>query len=288
MLEDRYYMRRSPFDSRLSATMILLLANVAVFIVQLIVPRVTDFPLLRYFALSLEGLEHGYVWQVVTYAFLHAGVWHLLFNCLAIFVFGQDVERALGQKSFLTLYFSSGVIGGLVQTLFGLLLGGTFARSVVGASAAGFGLTAAFAILFPDRILLLFLILPIRAKYLLALSVGLALYGIFFPTGVVADAAHLGGMLTGVVFIRYAIHWDWNWPRLRRTQAPIPRRLVKVSARPSGGWGRAKSDEDLPADEFLSREVDPILDKISAHGIQSLTERERRVLEAARQKMAKR
>ncbi len=68
------------------------------------------------------------------------------------------------------------------------------------------------------------------------------------------------------------------------------RRLVKVPSQNSGAWGRTKdeADEDLPADEFLSKEVDPILDKISAQGIQSLTERERRILEKARAKMAKR
>jgi hypothetical protein len=109
-----------------------------------------------------------------------------------------------------------------------------------------------------------------------------------FTVSNVADAAHLGGIVTGIVFIRYAIHWDWHWPRLRRVPQPAPRRLVKVSSRPARAWGRGKTEEDLPAEEFLSKEVDPILDKISAHGIQSLTDRERRILEAAREKMAKR
>jgi hypothetical protein len=97
-------------------------------------------------------------------------------------------------------------------------------------------------------------------------------------------------MLTGIVFIRYAIHWNFRWPSLRRRRGEPPRRLVKVSSTTSARWGRAKStaETELPAAEFLSREVDPILDKISAHGIQSLTERERRILEAARERMGKR
>ena len=243
MLEDRYYMRRSPFDSRLSATMILLLANVAAFIAQIILAQFSHFPTNHYFALSLAGLKQGYVWQLVTYAFMHGGALHLLFNCFAIYVFGLAVEQTIGQKSFLGLYFASGIIGGLVQTLFGLLLGGFFASSVVGASAAAFGLAAAYAMLFPDRVLLLFFIIPMRAKYLLALSGVLALYGILFPGDNIAHAAHLGGMLTGIVFIRYAIHWDWHWPQLRRVPQPAPRRLVKVSSRPARTWVRSKTEE---------------------------------------------
>ena len=301
MLEDRYYMRRSPFDSRLSATMILLLANIAAFLVECVLYHYPpQFPHPDYLALSWSGLKAGYLWQLLTFQFLHAGILHLLFNCLVIYFFGRELEIALGVRRFVTLYLASGVVGGLFQASAGAFAEhfpqsdwwARFAAPTVGASAGGFGLIAAYAVLYPERplTLLLFLIIPVsmRAKFLLLFSAAIAVFGIAFPVSNMADAAHLGGMLTGVVFIRYAIHWDWKWPRLRRNHAPIPRRLVKVSARPSGGWGRAKGEEELPADEFLSREVDPILDKISAHGIQSLTERERRVLEAARQRMAKR
>jgi len=290
MLEDRYYIRQSPFDARRSATVILLCVNVAVFFVQLAVEQFTRFSTGRYLALSLNGLAHGWLWQLFTYQFLHAGPVHLFFNCWAIYVFGHDVEDALSRKSYLTLYLGSGVVGGLFQTLAGLLLGGYHSAPVVGASAAAFGLVAAYAMLFPDRQILLFFILPLRAKYLLILSALLALYGILRPGDGIAHAAHLGGMFMGFFFVRYAIHWHWQWPRFRRPQAQATRRLVKVGTGGSGLWGRGKNDinEDMPPDEFLSREVDPILDKISAHGIQSLTARERRILEAARERMGKR
>ncbi len=289
MLDDRYYMRRTPFDSRRSVTVVLLLVNVAVFVSQLVIERVADVPFARWFYLSLDGLAHGYVWQLLTYAFLHAGPLHLLFNCWAIYVFGQDVEQALGRKAFLTLYFGSAILGGLLQLGFGAFMR-VFAAPVVGASAAAFGLAAAFAMLFPDRILLLFFIIPMRAKYLLLLSAAIALLGILRPGDNVAHAAHLGGMLTGMGFIRYAIHWNLRWPRFPRARRRQPRQLVKVGSAKTRLWRASKgtTDADLPPEEFLSREVDPILDKISAQGIQSLTERERRILEAARQKMAKR
>ena len=288
MLEDRYYMRGSQFDSRFTATVTLLLINIAVFLVQQALVQFTHFPTTYYFALSVEGLRHGYVWQLLTYGFMHGGLLHLIFNCWGIYVFGQDVEEALGRKPFLALYFAGVLIGGLLQSLFGVLAGAVFGGPVVGASAAAFALAAAFAMLFPERVLLLFFVIPMRAKYLLLLCGGLTLYGLISHGEGIAHAAHLGGMLTGIVFVRYAMHWDWHWPNLRRTRGEPPRRLVKVGSPSSARWGRTKPEEDLPADEFLSKEVDPILDKISAHGIQSLTERERRILEAARQKIVKR
>jgi membrane associated rhomboid family serine protease len=283
-------MRQTPFDTRRSATMVLLIVLGVVFLLQEALLRFTSFPVIRYFALSLWGLAHGYVWQLLTYQFMHAGLLHLFFNCWAIYVFGHDVEMALGRKSFLTLYFSSGILGGLCQALAELALGGQFSATipVVGASAAAFGLAAAFAMLFPNRVLLLFFVLPMRAKWLLALGGALALYGMFSPFDGTAHAAHLGGLLTGLFFIRYAVHW--HWPGLGRLRQWSSRRLVRVPSDKGRLWRCSKElpPEDLPPDEFLSREVDPILDKISAHGIQSLTHRERRILEAARARMAKR
>jgi hypothetical protein len=222
----------------------------------------------------------------VTYQFMHGGLLHLVVNLWAIYVFGNEVELALGRRSFLTLYLGSGIIGGIVQTLAAFAFRGEFAVPVVGASAAAFGLAAAFALLFPDRLLLLFFVIPIRAKYLLVFSGVLAIYGLISRAGNIAHAAHLGGMIAGIVYVRYASQWNWQWPKFK-LRRPSPR-LVKVSADQARRWAknRATETEDLPDEEFLSKEVDPILDKISASGIQSLTDRERRVLEKARAKMA--
>jgi rhomboid family protein len=294
MLEDRYYMRRPAFRPAWSATVVLLVANVVAFIIQNVLYSFTSFPVNAYLALSTEGLRHGFVWQLLTFQFMHGGWLHLLLNCWAIYVFGREVEATLGRKSFLALYFSSGVIGGLVQALAGALLGGAFTAPMVGASAGAFGLVAAFAMMYPERplMLLLFFIIPLnmRAKFLLLFCGLLTVFGLVFPMDNIAHAAHLGGMLTGIVFVRYAIHWHWQWPRLPRARRQPLRPLVKVPRRTSTLWSQTKAavDEDLPPDEFLSKAVDPILDKISAHGIQSLTERERRILETAREKMVRR
>jgi membrane associated rhomboid family serine protease len=243
----------------------------------------------HYLALSLTGLEHGFVWQLLTFQFMHAGWMHLIFNSLAIYFFGRPVETALGRRHFLTLYLSAGIIGGLVQMLFALLLP-SFDGAVVGASAGASGLVAAFAILhWEERFNLLIYFIPVSmtGKTLLAVSLGLAFLGILTPNCGIANAAHLGGILTGGFYVRLFIQGQWShWKFPIRRAAP--RELVSTRARK--GWRSAASppDEDLSTDEFVKSEVDPILDKISRKGIHSLTAREREILEKARERMAKR
>ena len=177
----------------------------------------------------------------------------------------------------------------------------------MGASAGGFGLVAAFAAMDPKRQLtmLLYFIVPVRmrARTLIYLSAGFAVAGILLPHtifgGGVAHAAHLGGLLAGLAWIKLEWHrdyvqlpWEGLFSRWRGWHPLDSRRrkreLVKAASPGLRRWPAAESGTDLPSEEFISREVDPILDKISAHGIQSLTERERKILEAARNKMAKR
>jgi membrane associated rhomboid family serine protease len=296
MLEDRYYLRRGAFRPRRSATVILLFANIVAFVIQNALSRFAPgFDTLGNLALSVDGLRHGYAWQLLSFQFMHANLLHLLGNCFAIYLFGREVEEALGARSFWLLYLASGAVGGLVQALAGIAFGGAFAAPVVGASAGALGLTSAFAVLYPDRVLYFFFIIPIPAKLLIPIAVAASVGGIFITTTSqdprVADAAHLGGIVFGFLFVRYAGHWQFHWPQLRRGGGNRPmRRLIRVPAQKPDHWTREtpEAEEELSPDEFLRREVDPILDKISAKGIQSLTERERRILEMARTKMGKR
>jgi membrane associated rhomboid family serine protease len=294
MMEDRDYMREPAYRGRLSLTIWLVIVNAAAFVLQnlayLAFPR---FPTDALFALSVPGLERGFLWRLITFQCMHGGLWHLLLNCFAIYMFGRDVEEALGRRRFLALYFTSGIIGGLFQILAAILLPRHLGGAVVGASAGAFGLTAAFAVLYPNRplTLLLFFVLPLtlRAKFLLLISGLLALFGLLFPVDNVAHAAHLGGMLTGIAFVRWVS--QWGWPKIqhpfRQRAQPV---LVATRAQKESPWRvtRAGPADELSPDEFLSKEVDPILDKISAHGIHSLTERERTILEAARERIARR
>jgi rhomboid family protein len=295
MLEDRYYMRRSSPRPRWSATMTLLVANTVIFVLESIAIFYGLFDVQRYLFLSTEGLAHGYVWQLITFQFLHGGFWHLAFNLLVLYFFGRAMETALGVRRFLELYFASGVVGGLVQMLFSALLPAYFGGAVVGASAGIFGLVAGFATIFPEQelTLLLFLIIPVsmKARTLLWISIAVAVFGIIVPMDNIANAAHLGGIATGWAYVYWIVQRDLlsKWASVR-PRAREPRELVRTASAKRTFWRTQKAGppEDLPPAEFISKQVDPILDKISAHGIQSLTERERKILEAARAKMGKR
>lgn len=301
MLGDRAYMRSPSFGSQRSATVILVIINVAVFVLLTIFKywqQAGYYKLFPFIALSQDGLAHGFVWQLVTYQFMHGGPLHLLVNMLLVYFFGRTLEDALGSKTLLRIYLFSGVVGGLVQIIYQVImhkLVGYPLGSVVGASASGLGLLAAYAALFPHReiTLLLFFFIPVslRARTLLWISFGLAVFGMIAPMGNVAEAAHLGGILTGLAYVYWIVQGS-GWPSIRfKPAAGRPRVLVSAPFPKKSFWQRsskAVETDDLPPAEFISREVDPILDKISANGIQSLTDRERRILEAARAKMAKR
>jgi len=290
MLEDRDYMRQPDFGRRMSWTVVLLIVNAVVFVFEcLALGYPPHFSSGNGFALSLEGLKSGFVWQLLTYQFMHANLLHIVVNSWAIYLFGREIEDTLGPRKFLGLYLAGGVVGGVFQIIAALLWPDLFGGPVVGASAGGFGLMAAYAVLFPERELtLLFPPITFRAKTMLILSAVLALTGIVFPISHVANAAHLGGMLTGVVFIRNFIQgrWpQWQLPFRRATS----RKLISTQAGKGSFWRPApdRADEDLSTDEFVKNEVDPVLEKISRQGINSLTERERQILEKARDRMAK-
>jgi membrane associated rhomboid family serine protease len=282
-------------------TMILLVSLFVCFVVQRIAEGVWGAGWVdSWFALSTQGLKDGRIYQLITFQFMHAGWMHLLGNMIVLYFFGRAMEETLGRWGVLRLYLLSGTVGGLMQIALTFAFPAYFAGGVVGASAGGFGLIAAFATRAPDQPITMFLyIFPVtfKARVLLILEASLALLGLLGPlvrftafTGNIAHAAHLGGMLTGIFYIRWAgsVPRPFEFWRPFARRNPPPKREL-VSAAPRRAWRSARKPvEDLPPAEFISREVDPILEKISAQGIHSLTERERQVLEAARNKMAKR
>ena len=304
-LADRYYMRdnaggghrRSPFVWSLWLT--ILVINVVAFFAQH-ANDVTSARALKYGALSLDGLKDGFVWQLLTFQFLHGGLPHLVLNSVVLYSFGRPLEEFLGKRAFLKLYLLSGFAGGLAQVLLGVFWE-RFAGPMVGASAGICGLVAAFALFSPQSTIYLFFILPFRALYFLPLMIAVTVILMVIPSNDhIAHAAHLGGMLAGIAWVKFGwrehgqLPWASLFERWRRWH-PLQsrqrkRELVRAASLRAKPWLQTSAavQADLPADEFISKEVDPILDKISAQGIQSLTERERKILEAARKKMARR
>jgi membrane associated rhomboid family serine protease len=291
---------REPYRPGWSMTTILCATLGACYLAQMVLHGLNqDRWIMDWLALSGEGIARGRVYQLLTYQFLHGSIMHLLFNVISLYFFGRAVEQMLGSRGMLKLYLASGVIGGLLQVGLAFAFPVKFGSWVVGASAGIFGLIAAFATHAPDQpiTLLIFFVLPVtfKAAMLLIIEGAIAVASVadallphpFFDSHI-AHGAHLGGMLTGIAWIRFAMgrrlafnFWRPFWrrqPRVEAVRSPA-KREAKVAGR---------QPEDLPPAEFISREVDPILEKISARGIHSLTEHERQVLEAARSRMARR
>ncbi len=269
--------------------MILIIINVVCFALQLINSAFLHIPI-KYFALSPAGITNGYIWQFLTFQFLHGDFMHLLMNMFfGIWMFGRYIEERLGGKSFLKLYLLSGFAGGLLQVTLGFIVPQHFGGGTIGASAGTFGLVAAFCALDPRAEIRLFFILPMRAKHLLYLILGIAFFFTIVPTNsVIAHAAHLGGALFALGYIRWGILSSFSLPKIRFRREPRREYVKAVPIKPAPAKKpRSVTEEELPPEEFISQEVDPILDKISAQGIHSLTERERKILEAARKKMSK-
>lgn len=132
-----------------------------------------------------------------------------------------------------------------------------------------------------------FVPITIRARYFLMFLAGLSVFGTIIPFDNVAHAAHLGGIVTGIAFV----HWGSKFSQwVDRLQVPRRRKNEPPTLARSQPWRTraARREQAVASDEFISQKVDPILDKIAAQGIQSLTDAERKVLEAARKKMDKR
>lgn len=299
MLADRDYMRESSGRAPWSMTAKLMVALVVAFAATEFLLAYGNRGILDYLLLELGGVKRGWLWQFLTFQFLHGSLLHLAGNLLGLWFCGRLVERVMGSGRFLVFYLGCGVVGGMLQILLAALVGGPFLGPVIGASAGVMAVVALFCLIQPNAEFLLFFIVPVKARYLLIGETAIALFFTLVPRADgIAHAAHLGGIVAAVLWFRARWHDDLMplpWEGLmERFRGALRRRPPARVIRPTG-WSRPRVQaEPAPpkpeptAAEFMEREVDPILDKIAAHGLQSLTEREKKILEAARDRMAKR
>jgi membrane associated rhomboid family serine protease len=205
----------------------LIWANVAMFVVTWLVPSVT-----LYLGLMPDAVfSRFYLWQPFTYLFLHAGFFHIIFNMLALWMFGAELERLWGTQFFLKYYFVTGV-GAAAATLLLSFLPGDIGTSLrysltVGASGAIYGLLLAYGLYFPDRPIYMWMLFPIPAKYFVMIMGGIALLSSLSANqGGVANIAHLGGLVVGYLYlktwrnrplaeIKYR-YFKWKMNRMRR------------------------------------------------------------------------
>ena len=289
-LADRKYMREEYHPPRLAKQLIWVL--IAAFVLQSCFYFYGDTDAINQLGLTFDGIRHGKIWQLITFQFLHSVPvpWHVLFNCLGLYFFGRPVEERFGSKRFLQLYLLSGVIGGLTQVFFTGVLPRHMDFPVVGASAGVCGMIAIFCSLYPMHELttwIYFFPVMIRARWLLIFLTGLSVYGTLIPFTTVAHGAHLGGILAGIIFVR------WGRSISEAASRFLPRgETANVKLLRGSGPGKKlrllnPPSNETVAEEYISKEIDPILDKISAKGFQSLTARERQMLEAARKKLGR-
>ena len=266
--------------------MILIIVNVTVFIVQLLFSTISSQWGVPTMGMSPEtdGVVHHvalgpdrfttlfwlyqplaigklWLWQLVTYMFLHSvsDPWHIIFNMLVLWMFGSEVERAMGTRRFLTMYFTAGIFAGIFGCLF------TPNNPILGASGAIFAVEIAFAMFYPNATIIFF-VFPIKAKYLVTIFAGITVFNCLMPTGGnVAHFAHLGGLLYGFLFIRYEPRFT-NFIISRQNQ---------------------QKENEYRKEEEVRKVVDALLDKVNRTGMKSLTRRERSYLKNASKRYRK-
>jgi membrane associated rhomboid family serine protease len=241
----------------------ILFANVAMYLLILASPAVGNV------LMFVPALLPTRPWTVVTYMFLHAGLWHIGFNMLALYFFGPAVETRLGGRNFVGLYLSSGIMGAVLSIPF------TPHAAIVGASGAVFGVMLAFARYWPRQRIYIWGVLPIEARWMVILMTAFSLWaGFGGAQSGVAHFAHLGGFLGGFLYLKWM---DWRSPARRFKQKaqvvpPPPRDPDQALER----WKRIRREDIHPVNRD---EVDRLLDKISREGVKSLTPDERALLE---------
>ena len=270
--------------------------NVIVMFVQMTAVNYADMA--SWFGFDTSALP-GRWWTAVTYMFVHAGIWHLAANMYALYVFGPRLEHAWGSRKFVWFYLICGLGGVMFELLF------IRSAGLVGASAGVFGVMTAYAMQWPDEEVYLLFVLPMRVRTLVvALFVFNMVLGLLGSGGAVGDGsnvayfAHVGGIAAAYFYVRMSLSTGMD--QVRQKVANLPDADEPPRAIPRNLPRRERGDEvdDIVAKskaivakrvtslspssrrrEARAEELNRVLDKISQHGIESLTSDERRVLE---------
>jgi membrane associated rhomboid family serine protease len=229
---------------------LLLILNIAAYVIE----HILGVPLSRMASLQADWWNSFDLWQLISYQFIHQGLWHLLANMMGLYFLGPETERTLGTNRFFALYLLSGILGGLGWSLLSPPW-----HHCIGASGSVFGILGAYAALYPNRELILIFLpfTPIKAWVFVLLLGGYELFHLLGrPGGAIANAAHLGGGIAGYIYATVIGRPD----------------LIRKLKR------RLQPENNAPASRA---EIDRILDKAARNGMQTLTRRERDILKRA-------
>jgi len=200
------------------------------------------------------------LWQPFTYLFFHGGIWHVLINMFVLWMFGSELEKFWGKKEFLRFFFITGIGSGLITILFSL----SSTNPVVGASGAIYGVLLAYGLLFPNRLVYLYFLIPIKVKYLVMLIGAIAFFSSLNPgNSNISHLTHLSGMVIGFIYLRSSINWNTINHFVIHRKDEIKRHY---------------EDKKNEQREALKLQVDAILDKINDVGYDNLSESEREFL----------
>ena len=288
----------------------LLVINVVVFLLQHLffgIYKIGDFSLLgffeRYFYLipiNFNGANF-YIWQLITYQFIHGDIWHIFFNLFALWMFGVELEGQWGSRKFLLFYLLSGIGAGIVQLYISPFFGPT--APTIGASGSIFGVLVAFGFTFPDRPIFMFpFFIPIPAKFFVIIYAGLAfLLGLTGSAGGIAHFAHLGGAFTGFLLLKFGdnigVYKILNFLESKKSSSDSshgePHSQAKVYKPSWQNYSKPSPTREesrnpgffVNGEEITQQKIDAILDKISESGYQNLTEKEKRILFELSQKI---
>ena len=264
-----------PFDFRglPKAVKTLLLANIAGFLLF----QIVGGQFVEIFGLIPRQVTGSlWLWQPITYLFIHGGLLHLLINLWILWMFGVPVEAQWGSREFYKFYFLCGLGAAATQ----ILVAPHSDIPVIGASGAIYGLLVAFAMLYPEAVIYVYFFFPLKAAHAAVLFGLLEFYfSMNSPGGRIAHFAHLGGMATGYAYLR----WWWIakikiralWQTIEES---TPLGGIFSGARPRRAPPR-RPEAPRPPEEPEMEDIDKILDKILASGLNSLTDKEREIME---------
>lgn len=264
-------------EGRLTVTAVLIALHVAAFVAQLFVEFFNSDPVFgglrsgEWIALSGAGVEAGRLWQFASFTLLHAGPFHALANVLILYFAGRELEPLIGGRNLFTLYMAGNILGGVAHWL------AMPDVALVGISAGVVALLIAFTTILPEIEVTvnLFFVLPVRVK---AKHLALALVSVCAAMCVVPTAPQIGPvamLAAAIVGWLYARQLGFGNPLFFQRYLFEKRQRVARLSR-------------MSADQFISAEIDPILEKISRQGMHSLSRAEKKILEQGREKIAAR
>ena len=214
------------------------------------------------------------LWQPCTYLFFHApfyssvGISHILLNMLGLWVFGRELEEAWGKTKFLRYYFTTGIGSGLITYFFQI----SSDNPVIGASGAVYGILLAYGISYPNRMLYIWGLIPVRSMWLVIIMGSIAFFGLLGNADGISHVTHISGMLIGYVLLKK----NWRW---RDIWFAIRKKTIEFQVQ--------RYEEKSIKKKMLQKDIDVILEKIQKVGFIGLSDKEKSKLYEASKTMSK-